>query len=57
MVVNGKMVVDWETSSMASVGGTRNSHRVEGWFAVLDEISELLLVGGDLLQGNNVMHE
>ena len=35
----------------------RSSHRVEGWFAVLDEISEPLLVGGDLLQGHNVMHE
>ena len=46
------MVVDYETSSMASVRGMRDSLRREGWFAVFVEMSVPLLVGGDLLQGH-----
>ena len=55
IVVDGRMVVDWETGSMAPVGGRRDSLRIEGWFAVLEEMSVPLLVGGDLLQGHDVM--
>ena len=35
ILVDGRMVVDWETSSMAPVGGMRDSLRIEGWFAML----------------------
>ena len=40
---------------MAPVGVTRDSLRVEGWFTVLVDMSVPLLVGGDLLQGHDVM--
>ena len=55
IVVDGRMVVDWETRSMAPVGGMSNSLRIEGWFAVLYEMSVPLLVGWDLLQGHDFM--
>ena len=35
---------------MAPVGGMRDSLRIEGWFAVLEE-----MVGRDLLQGHDVI--
>ena len=49
-IQDGRMVVDWETS-----GRHRDSLRIEGWFAVLDEMSVPSMVGGDLLQGHDVM--
>ena len=37
MVVEGRIVVKWEISSMTSMGGMCDSLRIEGWFAVFDE--------------------
>ena len=47
--------MDWETVSMSPVGGTSDSLRVEGWFAVLDHMSIPVLVGGDLLYDHDVI--
>ena len=55
VAVQGRSVVDWETVSMSPVGGTSDSLRVEGWFAVLDQMSVPVLVGGDLLYDHDVI--
>ena len=33
LVVDDRIEVDWETSSMAPLGGMRESLRIEDWFA------------------------
>ena len=49
ILVKERKVVDRKTDSMAPVGGSHDSLRVEGWFAVLHEMSVPTLVGGDPL--------
>ena len=55
VLVSGCTVVDWDSTSMAPVGGSPDCMRIEGWFAVLNEMSVPVLVGGDLLHAHDVM--
>jgi hypothetical protein len=53
--VKGRKVDDWEMTDLAPVGGSAEDLLIEGWFAVLDEMTVPILVGGDLLHEHDVL--
>jgi hypothetical protein len=55
ITVLGRNVVDWEMNELAPVGGHYEKVTIEGWFAVLDEMSVPILIGGDLLEEYDVL--